>query len=127
MRLNKITFSDIMIIVGIICILGLMSFQYTIYPFATQNYCTITVIDKQIKSKSNSNNQIYMIWTKNHTTNKEEVFENTDCLILLKFNSSDIYGKLILNKTYEVHVYGWRIPYLSSYRNIVNILQEIKE
>ncbi len=47
------------------------------------------------------------------------VFENTDSFIEFKFNSSDLYGKLKEGKTYELRTYGWRIPFLSKYENII--------
>jgi len=57
----------------------------------------------------------YLVFT---TTEK---FENTDVMTLGKYNSSDIQGRLREDSTYTVKVYGWRIPWMSSYRNIVEI------
>ena len=56
----------------------------------------------------------YLIFTDN------EVFENTDELLRLKFNSSDIYNQLELGQSYSCTVLGWRIPFLSWYRNIIS-------
>lgn len=50
-----------------------------------------------------------------------EVFENTDALFFGKFNSSDFQNKLDAGNTYEVRVSGYRVPFLSMYRNIVTI------
>lgn len=50
-----------------------------------------------------------------------EVFENTDSWLFLKFNSADYQNQLEVGKTYKIKVIGWRIPLLSSYRNIVKI------
>lgn len=66
-----------------------------------------TGIGKNIDSK-------FIIYTEN------EVFENTDSWIYFKFNSSDFQGKFKVEETYEVKVAGWRIPFLSMYRNIVS-------
>lgn len=52
------------------------------------------------------------------------VFENTDSLWNMKFDSSDMYAKISPNKTYEFYVVGWRIPFLSMYKNILNIREE---
>lgn len=52
---------------------------------------------------------------------EEEVFENTDSWLFFKFSSSDFQGELEVGKTYNVKVAGWRIPFMSSYRNIVEI------
>ncbi len=50
-----------------------------------------------------------------------ETFENTDSLWHGKFNSSDVYGHLQVGKHYRANVYGWRIPFMSSYRNIIDV------
>jgi len=60
----------------------------------------------------------YLIFT------KQEVFENTDSFWKAKFNSSDVYGQIEPGKTYEAEVYGWRVPFLSWYRNIVWIKEK---
>lgn len=48
-----------------------------------------------------------------------EVFENTDSILEGKFSSSDIQGHLVIGECYQLEVYGWRVPFLSRYRNIV--------
>lgn len=54
-------------------------------------------------------------------TNVGETFENTDSWWHLKFGSSDIQGRLTVGETYNAKVYGWRVPFLSWYRNIIEI------
>jgi hypothetical protein len=39
----------------------------------------------------------------------------------IKFNSSDLYKDLQIDSTYSVRVVGKRIPFLSMYRNIIEI------
>jgi cell division protein YceG involved in septum cleavage len=56
----------------------------------------------------------YLIFTEN------EVFENTDTLFRLKFNSSDLYGKIREGQTCTFVVNGWRVQLLSMYRNILS-------
>lgn len=55
----------------------------------------------------------YLIFT------DREVFENTDSLLRLKFNSSDFYGRIKVGQTCDFTVIGWRIPFFSVYRNII--------
>lgn len=57
----------------------------------------------------------YVIYT------DKEVFENTDDLILGKFESSDFQNKLKIDSTYQVTVVGWRVPILSMHRNVIKI------
>lgn len=50
---------------------------------------------------------------------ESEVFENTDSFLFLKFNSADMQQSLKKGNSYRVKVAGWRIPFLSMYRNII--------
>jgi hypothetical protein len=52
---------------------------------------------------------------------KNEVFEDSDNYICLKFNSSSLLSDLDAGKKYQLHVYGLRIPFLSTYRNVVSV------
>jgi hypothetical protein len=61
----------------------------------------------------------YLIFT------KTETFENTDRWSIGKFNSSDLHGSIVANRTYAATVVGGRVPFLSWYRNIISI-KEIK-
>jgi len=86
------------------------------YQNGTQEDIQIKIRDKQrITSGSKSK---YMIFTKN------ESFENTDSFFHSKYNSSDLYSSLKKGCSYEVSVYGWRVPFFSAYRNIVKIKKE---
>jgi hypothetical protein len=58
----------------------------------------------------------YLVFTENET------FENTDETFVGKWNSSDFQGKFAKDSTYKVKVVGWRIPFASTYRNIVQII-----
>ncbi len=52
----------------------------------------------------------------------DETFENTDEWIFLKFNSGDVHRLISAGTVCQsVKVYGWRVPFLSWYRNIVSI------
>lgn len=79
--------------------------------FTTQETVKVEVMDKERVIDGNGSK--YLIFTKN------EVFENTDSFLSLKFDSSDIYGKIKDGDTCTFDVTGLRIPFLSMYRNIV--------
>ncbi len=57
----------------------------------------------------------YLIYT------DKEVFKIEDSLIFGQFNSSDVYGMLAEGVTYKFKVFGLRIPFLSTYRNIIGV------
>tara|TARA_R100000951_G_scaffold1676_1_gene3359 strand:+ start:1377 stop:1751 length:375 start_codon:yes stop_codon:yes gene_type:complete len=50
---------------------------------------------------------------------KTEVFTNSDDWTYFKWNSSDVYGELEKDSIYRIKVTGFRIQFLSKYRNIV--------
>lgn len=85
--------------------------------FVTNEY-VVKVTDKAVKNSKNSSK--YLIF--GELENGEvRVFQNTDSLIRGKFNSSDIYASIKVGKKYKFKVYGFRIPFLSKYENIINI------
>ncbi|MEK6969335.1 MAG: DUF1523 family protein [Nanoarchaeota archaeon] len=73
----------------------------------------------------------YVVFTQDVDTGKEGAFENTDSLIEClfdngcKFDSSTLQAQLISaeksNTVCEIRTYGWRVPFLSMYENIVAI------
>lgn len=66
-----------------------------------------------IKHKECTGMDTYKVYCNNET------FKITDSVVLGRWNSSDFYGQLQVNKTYQFEVVGWRIPFFSEYRNIV--------
>jgi hypothetical protein len=93
-------------------IITIVFFTFGKYIFTNESL-TIKVTDKNVIVKDGKSK--YLV---NTTT---EVFENTDYWQCLKFNSSDVQNNLIKDSTYKVKVIGWRIPFLSKYRNIIKI------
>ena len=60
-------------------------------------------------------NAKYLIFTEN------EVFENVDKFIIFKFDSSDQYAKMVNGTRCSATAYGWRVPFLSWYRNLDDV------
>lgn len=90
-----------------------------IWQEATTEDVTFTVTDKETK-RTSSNTDKYLVFTEDKGGNVE-VFENTDSFWQFKYGSSDIQAELKEGHTYEAEVYGWRIPFFSQYRNIVDV------
>lgn len=85
--------------------------------YGTQATVTATVTDKERIVERDSDGGIqskYLVFT------DKETFENTDSLWALKFNSSDLYGKLQEGQTCEFDVVGFRVSWMSMYRNILD-------
>lgn len=84
-----------------------------IYQLATVDHMTCTVDSKE--RITNGESSRYMVFC------DEEVLENTDALFHLKFNSADIYRDIEEGQKYDMKVYGWRVPFLSWNRNVLEI------
>lgn len=118
-RKNKV--KNIVILVGVVAfIIGIIFL--TILPQLNEHTYTATITEKQIKRYDDSDK--YLIYTK-LSDGTTRVFENTDSMIRMKFNSSDIFAELETGKTYELKAYGFRNGFMSWYENIVSV-EEIK-
>ena len=101
----------------IICLFALVIFGQMYMVKNTSTIVVTTVTDKE-RVTYNSGETIdskYLIFT------EAETFECTDQFIVGKFNSSDVYGMIKEGKKYKFTVYGVRVPFMSMYRNIVNV------
>ncbi len=102
-----------------LAILIALMFTNAPYQWLTQRTIESALIkDKQISTESREKDgkvvSTYLIYT------DHGVFRNDDAGWHMKFNSSDVYGSLDIGKSYRLKVYGWRIPILSMYPNIVS-------
>lgn len=85
--------------------------------YRTKTEVTAKVNKSERVVNQDSSGGKYLIFT------ESEVLENTDSLWYWKWNSSDFYNKIEVGKTYKFTVYGWRVPFMSWYRNIVEVEQ----
>jgi len=79
-------------------------------------YSTVHTDTYKITKTERVNNE-YLVFT------DKEVLKNVDDFWFLKFNSSDVYGRLSDNigSTVQLKVQGFRFPILSWYRNIIKV------
>ena len=107
----------IFVIVAIVSLIAI----YNVLWYSSTDDVTIKVtktdriVETSGEGKDLSVTSKYLVYT------KEETFENTDSWVFGKFNSSDFQGRLTTDSTYKVKVVGWRLPFFSTYRNIVKI------
>lgn len=97
----------------VFCVFAALFGGYCVAYINTETTIEIKVTDKEVKVSESSSD--YLIFTDG------EVFQNSDSFIYWKFNSSDFQGEFHVDSSYRVVVVGWRIPFLSMYRNIVEI------
>jgi len=102
---------DVKVILGLVVSLFLVVTSCT-FQYWTYDTTTVTVERKERITTSDSS--YYLVFT------DKEVFINRDSFWYWKWNSSDVYGGLKKGMTYELAVYGWRIPFFSMYRNVVS-------
>lgn len=109
-----------------IAIILVLSIGYeAIFSFNDTEY-TITVTDKEriYEGSGDTSSSKYLVFGDDDNGNSL-VFENTDCFIRGKWNSSNIQGQLKEGNTYKVTVVGYRVSFFSMYQNIIKI-EEIK-
>jgi hypothetical protein len=101
-------------ITGIIVALVILLVPINVWVhFATKE--TVVGVVLQGKERiSDGNESKYLVFT------DRETFANEDAWLALKFNSSDVYGKLQTGQTCDLKVTGFRIPLFSWYRNILS-------
>ena len=118
---TKTFFVAIMIVVILVLSIG----YEAIFSFNDTEY-TITVTDKEriYKGSGDTSSSKYIVFGDDGNGNSL-VFENTDCFIRGKWNSSNIQGQLKEGNTYKVTVVGYRVPFFSMYQNIIKI-EDIK-
>lgn len=101
-------------IAGFIFVIIIVAF-FLIYNVAyalTSGDETITIKEKWVKYKNNDAK--YLISSTN-----DQVFQITDTWIRWRFDSSNLYAKLEVNQTCHIKTQGWRFPFFSDYKNIL--------
>ena len=111
------------LIVGVIIITVIASITLS---FNDHTY-KIVVTDKEriVEYDGKNTDSKYLIFADSSDGNPM-VFENTDNVFRLKFDSSNIQGRLKEGSAYEITVVGVRVPFISMYENIIDV-QEIEQ
>lgn len=94
---------------GLFMVIGLIISPLIAYN--TKQAVSFTVNDKAVTVSDKTST--YLIYTDNG------VFKDEDSLWYWKWNSSDVYNVLERGKSYRADVYGFRVPFLSMYKNII--------
>lgn len=103
-------------IAGVLLLLSALLTPLLVYRQIWLNSCqTLNITVKNKENVVHGSSSKYLIFT------TEEVFENEDSAFMGKFNSSDFYNKLTPGQDFKVRVCGWRVPFASWYRNIIEI------
>ena len=63
----------------------------------------------------------YLVYTDKTT------YEVTDSWVCWRWDSSDVYGRIQVGKTYTATLQGYRVPFLSWYPNIINPTEVVND
>lgn len=100
------------IVAVIILVFGVMIFRA--YSQHHTRQVVVTGKDRVCSGSKNGNSSCnYLIFTSGGT------FKIGDSLIILRYDSSDVYGQIIPCHRYDLTYYGWRLPLFSDYPNVV--------
>lgn len=108
----------VIFVIGFIVLSMIISIPFN---FNDHTY-TVVITDKEriVKGSSKSTESKYLIFA-DDVNGESMVFENTDTLLRLKWNSSNIQGKLKVGHTYKITVVGFRLSFMSMYENIIKV------
>ncbi len=104
----------VLAVVGVFLLIALPLILNVLYVYGTQQDRTFTINKSERITNSDGQGSKYLVFT------ESGVYQNKDSILRLKFNSSDVYNQLKEGKTYECDTFGWRIPFFSTYPNIVS-------
>lgn len=120
LSINLSTIIDrILTVIFVLVVLVFLS-SPLLYAYGTQQSRKITVRKTERVVIPEGKSSRYLIFA------EDGVYQNTDNLLRMKFDSADIYSQLQEGKTYMCDIYGWRVPLLSIYPNIVKCKENNK-
>ena len=104
-------FIKLLVLFFIVFILGLI--VYSLAYALTDGNENVTFKDKWIKY--HNNDAKYLV-----STTDGQVFEITDSLIRGRWDSSNFYSDITIGETCTINTQGFRVPFLSDYKNIIS-------
>lgn len=119
-RNRRFSFAGLLNLLGPVTLIGVIFLALgggsALFAYGTVDEVHFTITDKERVTKSDGSGEVsgkYLVFT------NSETFEISDSLWHFRFDSSDLYGQLRQDQHYVGKVYGWRIPFLSTYRNLL--------
>lgn len=94
-------------------VIGLIGTCNAAYKFGTVEELSCVTIER-VENVIDGGNSKYLVFTQDNG-----VFENSDTFFYWKFDSIDFYSKLAKGGDFDMITYGYRVPFLSWYPNIV--------
>ena len=104
---NAITIGTILVVIVAIIV-------YAGAYYASDETVVVTVEEKW--TKYHSGDEKYLFSSEN-----DVVYSVEDSLWLFRFDASDRYAAIEPGETYEITTYGWRVPFLTWYKNAIEM------
>lgn len=122
-KLKNMKFIVVAVIIVLAVVFSIKAFNFndTEYTVTITGKDRITESSKDSDGNSHTSSK-YLVFADDENGNSL-VFENTDCFIRLKFNSSNMQGRLKEGHAYKITVIGYRVPFLSWYQNIIKVVE----
>lgn len=105
------------LILGLCLGAGILDFAYNHY---NEHVATCTITGKDRSRNHETGSSEYRVYTKDCGT-----LSNKDAFLRTKYNSGDIQGQLVEQHAYRIRVVGWRLPYWSTFPNILAVEGEV--
>ncbi len=101
--------------IGLLAVVALVFVAIWTMPYWTHasKVVTVTLVDHKLMQEHGKTKDVYLVFTDQGT------FKNEDSPAYLKFNSSDLQGRLAEKGKFRIEYYGFRIPVTSTYPNII--------
>ena len=111
-----------LIALAVLVLLGSCVGFYVARDLGTVDHVSGHITNSYVKNEGNSG-VYYIVLQKDDGST--EVFQDTDSALQGKWNSSDVFAQLTSiqknNQHVTLRVAGWRIPFLSMYRNVLAV------
>ncbi len=104
---------QILALLAAVVVLGFVAVWTAPYWTHGSKVVTVTGVTTKRVTDHGQTKDIYLVFTDDQT------YKNVDSPAYLKFNSSDLQGKLIMTGKFRIEYYGFRIPITSTYKNII--------
>lgn len=108
-----IVFTIVFIVLGVVISIP--------FNFNDHEYTVIVTDKERIVSGGGENTDSKYLIFADDINGESKVFENTDTLFRLKWNSSNFQGQLKVGHKYKITVVGFRLSFMSIYENIIKV------
>ena len=109
---------DHLILLGVLFVLFLIGsgIAYTVAVYQNDETYEVKVTDTITKRDGDSDT--YLIFAEDQE-GEIYIFKNADAMFAGKYDSSDLQARLKKGSTYEFETIGFRIPFMSEYKNVL--------